>query len=417
MFNKLERYIAFKYLGSKRKEGFISINGIFALIGIILGVATLIIVMSVMNGFRVELMQRIIGINSHVSLIGEGNSIKNYQEKIKILKDLPNIETINPIIIEHAMATNNKYSGATQIRGITAADLKNKILISENIKKGDLKNFTQENAIILGSKLAYKLNARIGDTISIISPNSFHTIAGIIPRIKDYKLVATFAIGMHEYDSSTAFIPLKMAQIHFRYYDTVSNIEIMSNDIKNANNLSHQINLLSIDNNWPVIVHDWQQANLSFINALKVERNVMFLILSLIIIVAAFNIISSIIMLVNDKMLNIALMQTMGMTRASITRIFFICGATIGFIGTVIGAILGTAFAYKINSIKLFLEKLTGSSLFDPVIYFLTDLPSEINPNSIFLIIISSLIICFLAAIYPARKAAKLQPAEIIRHE
>lgn len=417
MFSLCEKFLAFRFFFSKRKESFISINVIFSLIGITLGVATLIIVMSVFNGFRKELVTRILGINAHITIYSLEKNLDNYHDIINELQNVPEITNINVLIDAHAMITKEESASAALVKGISYQDLIKKSLIKDNIINGDINNFKQTNAIIIGDRLASKLGVRIGDNITLVAPQIHNTIIGLIPRIKDYNIVGIFSVGMHEYDSAAVFIPLQTAQIQFNYKNSVSAIEIMTNDVNNTEQISNKIFTDLISKNYAIAVNDWQKLNANFMNAVKIERNIMFLILSLIIIVAAFNIISSLIMLVNDKLKHIALLRTMGLTKAAITRIFFINGALIGLIGTSLGAICGTLFAYNIDAIKKSLESLTGLTLFDPVIYFLTDLPAEVNIVTVILVVIVSLIICFLAAIYPAWKASKLEPANILRYE
>lgn len=417
MFNVSERFLALRFFFSKRRESFISINVIFSLIGITLGVATLIIVMSVFNGFRKELVARILGINAHITIYSLEKGLDDYEQIITELKDIPEITKINTLIDTHAMVTKEETASAALVKGISYEDLIKKSLIKNNIVRGNIDDFQQKNAILIGDRLASKLGVRIGDDVSLVAPQINKTIIGLVPRIKNYKIVGVFSVGMHEYDSAAVFIPIKTAKIHFGYKNSVSAIEVMTDNVETTQVVSDKIFAHLAANDHAISVNDWQRLNASFMNAVKIERNVMFLILSLIIIVAAFNIISSLIMLVNDKLKHIALLRTMGLTKTSITKIFFINGALIGIIGTSLGTLCGTLFSYNINSIKEWLESLTGVSLFDPLIYFLTDLPAEVNIFTVVLVVIVSLIICFLAAIYPAWKAAKLEPADILRYE
>lgn len=416
MFSTLEFLIAFRYLKSKRKEGFISVIAIFSFVGIMIGVATLIIVMSVMNGFRYELINRILGINSHLSIYSHSKQINNYDEILLKIKKIENVKYVNPIVESQAMiSSNNKNSGGI-IKGIKLEDLKNKELIFSNIKSGEIKTISEKNSVIIGSGISNNMNLEVGDKLKIISAETNQTIIGSIPRIKTYKVGAIFDSGMYEYDSSTIFMNFEMSQIHFRFNNNVSGIEIFLKDLKDLNKTKKQIIQL-LDNESNLYLNDWQQANSGFIDALKVESTVMFLILTLIILVAAFNIISSMIMLVNDKNKNIALLRTLGMTKSSIMRIFLICGSSIGFFGTFLGLAIGVIFSANINNIKLWLESFTDTSLFNPAIYFLSTLPSKIFISDIILITSMALIISFLATIYPAYKASKSNPAEILRYE
>ncbi len=416
MFSKLEFLIAIRYLKSKRKEGFISVIAIFSFIGIMIGVATLIIVMSVMNGFRYELIERILGINSHLTVYSKEHKIANYQNLVEQIKKIDGVIYANPIIESQAMlSTKNKNAGGL-IRGIKVSDLQNKNLIKENITAGNLGKIADKNSVLIGSILAQNLNLQIDDPIKIISGETNETIIGAIPRIKTYKVAGIFDSGMYEYDSTTIFMNFEMAQIHFRLGNSASAIEVFTKNPSDLEQIKLAIYESLIDNNG-LYFNDWQQANSSFIEALKVESTVMFFILTLIILVAVFNIISSMIMLVNDKNKNIALLRTLGMSKNAILRIFLICGSMIGFLGTIFGLIIGIIFSANINNIKLFLESITDSTLFNPAIYFLSTLPSRILISDVILITSMSFTLSFLATLYPAYKASKANPAEILRYE
>jgi lipoprotein-releasing system permease protein len=417
MFLQLEFLIALRYLKAKRQEGFISVIAVFSFVGIMIGVATLIIVMSVMNGFRYELVNRILGINSHLTIYSKEGKITNYEEIILRLKKLPNLEYVNPIIENQVMlSANNKAIGGL-VKALPAVDLKHKTLISQNMVRGEIDSISNKNQILIGLGVANSLRIGAGDDLKVISPEINNTILGSIPRIKTYKIAGIFESGMHEYDSSTIFMNFGAAGIHFRYKNSASAIEIFGGDATQIENLKFEVSQLIQNNFSNLYLVDWQQANAGFIDALKVERTVMFLILTLIILVAAFNIISSLIMLVGDKKKNIACLRTMGMTKISIMRIFLICGSIVGFAGTLIGLIIGILFSANINNIKKWLENLTDTTLFNPTIYFLSQLPSKIFISDVVLITIMSLILSFLATIYPAYRASKANPAEILRYE
>ena len=331
MFSKLEFLIAFRYLKAKRQEGFISIIAIFSFIGIMIGVATLIIVMSVMNGFRYELVNRILGINSHLTIYSREGSIKNYEEIITKIQEDSQVKHINPLVESQVMVSAKNRASGGLVKGIKIDDLKYKNLISKNMVYGSIADLNNKNAVLIGVTLANNLNLQVGDTVKLISSESNNTIIGAIPRIKTYNIVGIFESGMYEYDSTTLFMPLESAQIHFRFKEAASAIEIFSQDANEMSELKRRLNLLLINEYPDTYLVDWQQSNASFIEALKVERTVMFLILTLIILVAAFNIISSLIMLVNDKKRNIACLRTMGMYKSSVLRIFLICGSSITF--------------------------------------------------------------------------------------
>lgn len=416
MFSKLEFLIAYRYLRSKRKEGFISVTAIFSFVGIMIGVATLIIVMSVMNGFRYELVNRILGINSHLTVYSRAGSIEGYDEIVKQLQKIPDVKYVNPIIESQAMLSSSSKSTGGFIKGIRLQDLENKSLIAQNIRAGDITKLAEKNSVLVGATIAQNLNLKPGSQLKIISAQTNDSLLGSIPRVKSYNVAAIFESGMYEYDSTTVFMNFEMAQLHFRFPHKASAIEIFVSDPTKLDYTKLEI-FRALTNYNDLYFVDWQQSNASFIDALKVERTVMFLILTLIILVAAFNIISSMIMLVKDKNKNIALLRTMGMERSAILRIFLICGSSIGVVGTLLGLIIGVVFSANINSIKQFLENATDTALFNPTIYFLSTLPSKIFISDVVVIVTMSLLISFLATIYPAWKASKADPAEILRYE
>ncbi len=416
MFNKLEFLIAYRYLRSKRKEGFISVTAIFSFVGIMIGVATLIIVMSVMNGFRYELVNRILGINAHLTVYSRAQNIENYDEIVAKIKGLEGVKYVNPIVEAQAMLSSPSKAAGGLIKGIRLEDLQKKSLISQNIRAGDITKLQERNNVIIGSAVAQNMHLQIGDSLKIIAAQTNDSILGSIPRVKSYNVAGVFESGMYEYDSTTIFMNFEMAQVHFKYPQRASAIEVFVDDATKLDEVKLQVFTALAD--YPSLYFvDWQQSNASFIDALKVERTVMFLILTLIILVAAFNIISSMIMLVKDKNKNIALLRTMGMEKGAVLRIFLICGSSIGFVGTMFGFIIGVLFSMNINSIKHGLESLTGADLFNPAIYFLSTLPSKVFVSDVVLIVGMSLVISFLATLYPAYKASKADPAEILRYE
>ncbi len=416
MFSKLEFLIAMRYLKSKRREGFISVIAIFSFVGIMIGVATLIVVMSVMNGFRHELISRILGINSHLTIYSHLHTIPDYKKLLEEVQKIPGVKFANPLIESQAMLSSASKNSGGLIKGIGLGDLKNKKLVSENITAGEIEKLENRNAVIIGSAVAQNMNLKIGDSLKIISAETSDTIIGSIPRIKTYEVGGVFESGLYEYDSTTVFMNFEMAQIHFRFPDSISAIEIFADDATKLEEIKSQLFEVLLRHEG-LYATDWQQANASFIDALKVESTVMFLILTLIIIVAAFNIISSMIMLVNDKNKNIALLRTLGMSKAAVMRIFLICGSSIGMVGTFLGLLIGVTFSTNINNIKLWLESATDTTLFNPTIYFLSTLPSKIFISDIVVITSMSLVLSFLATIYPAYKASKSNPAEILRYE
>jgi len=417
MFSRLEFFIALRYLRSKSKEKFISITAIFSFIGITLGVATLIIVMSVMNGFREDFTNRILGINSHISVFPFERGLPNYEDVMKIIEKNSNVRNVSPIIENQVMIIADNGTGGVIIKGIKKEDLIKKDKIYDSISSPDFDRKYTNNAILLGQALALKLNVVDGDYVKVVSPEANATVFGVIPRIKTYKVAGTFSSGMYEYDSGLAFIPLDLAQKHFKYTESVGALEIYLNDIdsieKTYTDLSNDLKAHGFDVN----LVDWKKSNAAFIGALNVERNVMFIILTLIILVATFNIISSLTMLVNDKNKQIALLRAIGFTKKSITRIFLICGMLIGITGTFVGTAIGILFSKNIKNIKNWLENTFNLDLFSPTVYFLTDLPSKIVFSDVLYIILLSLFLSFLSTIYPSYKASKTNPAEVLRYE
>ena len=416
MFSKLEFLIAFRYLKSKRKEGFISITAIFSFVGIMIGVATLIVVMSVMNGFRYELVNRILGVNSHLTIYSHGAQISNYGKIVEEIKKIPGVQYSDAVVESQAMLSSKTKNAGGLIKGVKLEDLENKKLISQNITAGNINSILQKNQVLIGSAIAQSMNLQVGDQLKIISAETSETIIGAIPRIKTYQVGGVFDSGLYEYDSTTVFMNFEMAQTHFHFPKTVSGLEIFAKDATQLEQIKSELYkiLPQYENLYMV---DWQQSNAGFIDALKVESSVMFLILTLIILVAAFNIISSMIMLVNDKNKNIALLRTLGMTKGAVMRIFLICGSSIGFVGTFLGFVIGVLFSSNINSIKLWLESVTDTTLFNPTIYFLSTLPAKVFASDVVLIVGMALVISFLATVYPAYKASKANPAEILRYE
>ncbi len=416
MFSPFERMVAFRYLRPRRQEGFVSVIAIFSLLGIMLGVATLIIVMSVMNGFRAELLSRILGLNGHISVYAQGpDGLPDYAEIEKKIRETGNVTLVDPIVEGQVMASKGGRATGAIVRGMAPDDITKRKTLADNIVFGSLKNFKGDDAIIMGARLAMKLGIGVGDTVNLISPKGKVTAFGSVPRMRSYHVVALFDIGMYEYDSGFIFMPLAVAQTYFQMPGKISNFEVV---LKDPSRLSGTMNdLLQNLRGERLRLVNWQQSNSNFFNALQVERNVMFLILTLIILVAAFNIISGMVMLVKDKGRDIAILRTMGATRGSILRIFFLAGASIGVLGTLSGLILGVVFCQNIESIRQFIQSLTGADLFNAEIYFLSQLPADLDVNEVVLVCVMSLTLSFLATIYPAWRASRLDPVEALRYE
>lgn len=407
--------MALRYLRARRQEGFISVIAWFSLMGIALGVATLIIVMAVMNGFRQELLTRILGLNGHLSVQGQFSQLRDFDPIADKLRQVRGVVSVTPLVEGQVMVTARGAAQGALVRGIRPSDLKRRPMVADNIVNGSLDKFVEGKTVVVGDRLAQKMGLRVGDRITLISPKGNTTAFGTVPRTAAYTIAATFEIGMYEYDSSFIFMPLGAAQTYFRLpKQAVSSLEVFIDNPDNADTAKVRIAGLV-----PGIgrIHDWQQANASFFNAIQVERNVMFLILTLIILVAAFNIISSMIMLVKDKGGDIAILRTMGATRGMVMRVFLIAGASVGVIGTAAGAVLGIAFAINIESIRQWIQGLTGTELFAAEIYFLSQLPAVINWGEVTAVVAMALALSFLATIYPSWRAARTDPAEALRYE
>jgi len=414
IFNAFERLVAMRYLRARREEGFISVIAGFSLLGIALGVATLIVVMSVMNGFRAELMSRILGINGHVAVTALSGPIPHYDELAMKLLKVNGVVSATPIVEGQVFVTASNGGSGAIVRGMKVEDLKARKQLADHVVMGSIDALSQEDTAMIGARLAEQMGLTIGSEITLISPQTTATMMGAIPRMKTYAVGAIFDIGMYQYDSGYIFLPLDAAQLYFKVPAAATSIEIMA---KSPDHIEGVLDGLDTALGPGYRLTDWQRAHAEFFNAVQVERNVMFLILTLIIIVAAFNIISGQIMLVKDKGRNIAIMRTMGASRGTILRIFLLSGASIGIIGTAAGCLLGVAFARNIESIRRFLEGFTGTNLFDQTIYFLSKLPAIVDPMEVLLIVCMSLGLTLLASLYPAWRAARLDPVEALRYE
>lgn len=403
-----------RYLRARRREGFISVIAGFSFLGIMLGVATLIIVMSVMNGFRTELLSRILGLNGHVVVRASGSFIRDYDTLAQSLMKIPGVVSVAPTVDGQAMVSVNGLSGGALVRGIRGPDLKNLKAVSNHVLVGSFDDFDAKEGVAIGSRLAANFNLHVGDQITLLSPRGSATPFGTAPRVKAFEIVAIFEIGMSEYDSSIVFMPLAAAQKFFGAGTTASSIELMTKNPDDVNSIAPRVADRVGD---CCSVLTWQDTNRSFFSALQVERNVMFLILTLILLVASLNIISGLIMLVKDKGRDIAVLRTMGASRGSIMRIFFIAGSSIGAVGTLAGFALGVVFCDNIEAIRQFLSALSGTQLFSPEVYFLSRMPAEVDPGEVASVVGMALGLSFVATLYPAWRAASLDPVEALRYE
>jgi len=414
MFKAFEWMMASRYLRARRREGFVSIIAWFSLLGIALGVATLIIVMSVMNGFREELLSRILGINGHINVYGQARDLTDYTALSDRLSQIDGVVSVTPTIEGQVMATGQGASSGAMVRGLSGEDFKKRKLLFDSLKAGSMDLFNQDQGVIVGARLAQKLGLWVGDKITLISPKGNITAFGTVPRMRSFTIAATFDVGMYEYDSSFIFMPLSAAQNYFRMKG-INYLEVMAPNADSTDQVTY--NIMTELGRFGVNPIDWKRTNSSFFNALQVERNVMFMILTLIIIVAAFNIISGLIMLVKDKGKDIAILRTMGASRGSIMRIFLIAGASVGVFGTILGFILGLAFAENIETIRRWIETLSGNDLFAAEIYFLSKLPAIVDYGEVSLVVAMGLGLSFLATLYPSWRAARLDPVEALRYE
>ncbi len=414
MLDKFTIIVALRYFRAKKNEKFVSIISGISLAGIAIGVAALVVVMSVMNGFHIELTNNIVGLNGDISVTPIGKTITDHQKLIAIIKEQNFVEKISPVVSGQALALGTRANSGVLVKGIDLADLKNKGELLNNVFEGSFEDYQGVNAVAVGFELARNLGISVGSKIKLISPNVISTAFGSMPRSKDFTVVAIFSSGLYDYDSATMIMPIEAAQKLLSFADEINLIEINIKNQEAAKSDSHFLQeLLGSD----VRVLSWMDHNQQFLKALAVERTAMFAILSLIIIVAAFNIISSLFMIVKDKTKDIAILKTMGASINQIMNIFIINGLLIGFIGTFLGIFAGLAIAYNIENIRLFLERLSDTRIFDPAIYFLYSLPSVVRISDVIIVGTMSLILSLLATIYPSFKAAKLNPIEAIRYE
>ncbi len=413
IFGAFERMVAMRYLRARRQEGFISVIAAFSLTGIALGVATLIIVMSVMNGFKSDLLGQILGFNGHFQVSGVDGPLTNFDEMAERIRRIDGVKTVIPIVDGTVLVSGPRQNTGALVRGQRLEDLRAQKTLSNHVVVGSL-DALDADSVMIGTRLAYNLGVTTGDSVTIISPQGNATVLGTVPRQKAYRVAAIFDVGMYQYDSSYVYMPLEAAQLLLRAPNAASSLEVFIPDFEQTERFMQPI-VNAVGQRTRVF--DWEHAQANYFNAIQTERNVMFLILSLIILVACFNIISSMIMLVKDKGRDIAILRTMGATKGMVLRIFFMTGASVGVVGTILGFILGLVFCLNIESIRQFLQGFTGTDLFAPTIYFLSRLPAKIDPTEVGVVVVMAFTLSFLATIYPSWRAARLDPVEALRYE
>lgn len=413
-FAGFEWMIALRYLRARRAQGFVSVIAGFSFLGILLGVATLIVVMSVMNGFHIELMSKIVGINGHVFLQGVETPLTDYEEVTERVRKVPGVTLAIPMVESAAGVSSQYHQSGALVRGIREADLLQLPGISKNVMAGTLEAFESLGGVAIGRKMAETLGVGVGDDISIMTARGASTPFGMAPRIKSYPVVAIFQIGVTEFDGIFVYMPMEEAMAFFNKDGEASVIEAF---VKDPDDMDVMRDKLKAAVGRPMILTDWRQRNKSFFEALKIERTVMFVILTLIVLVAALNIISGLTMLVKDKGRDIAILRTMGATRGAVMRVFLLTGSAIGVTGTIGGVLVGLLVAHNLESVRQAINKAFGINAFDPNFYLLSRLPSVVVPSDVMMITILALGLSLLATIWPSWRAARLDPVEALRYE
>lgn len=415
MFGRFERMVAGRYLRARRGERFASIIAVFSLVGIALGVATLIIVMSVMNGFKADLMGRILGLHGDLTVFGYGRPIEAYQNDVEAIRSVPGVKSVIPMAQGTVLVEAGRYSTGAEVQGVAQQDLRDWRALSNGIIAGSIDRFTGDDAVAIGTTMADRAGLTVGSPITLLSPDGQATPFGTMPRVKTYHVAAIFDANWNDYNSNIVLVPLPAAQKFLMLGNAVSLIQVSTNDPSNVQPTRQAIVQRLDDPRLRVL--DWTQSANGFLDAVTVEQNVMFLILTLIILVAAFNVISSLIMMVKDKTRDIAVLRTLGASRGAIMRIFLMNGAFVGIVGTAAGSALGIAFALNIERIRQWLQSLTGTNLFNPEVYFLERLPAKLVWSQVGEVIAMSLVLSLLATLYPSWRAARTDPIEALRHE
>ena len=418
MFRGYEWKIALKYLSIRGHDGFVTVIALFSLFGIFLGVGALVVTMSVMGGFREELLGKVIGFNGHVLYQPFGGKMSDYDAAVDNLSTVKNVVRVRPILEGQAMAMMGDNGTFALVRGIKAEDLRSQALVSDNIVLGSLDKFGDgDDDIVIGQRLAERYNLEIGSDLTLMTPRGRVTAFGTVPRIQQFTVIAIFEVGEYNYDSNYFFVPLDVAQTYFQYGDQVGALEVTLTHADLVTETYPELSQRIVDAGMAGRIIDWQQLNRSFFNALQIERNAMFIILSLIIVVAVFNVISTMIMLVKSKTRDIAVLRTMGASRSSITRIFFIIGSSIGFLGTFFGVVGGVYLANHLQWVVDLIEQMTGTVVWDAETRFISEIPSNIDNSEVMAITIVALTLSLLATIFPAIKAANTDPVKALKYE
>ena len=415
VFSPFERMVALRYLRARREEGFVSVIAVISLASIVLGVAALIIVMSVLNGFRAELLTRVFGLSGHLGIqSAEGGALEGYAAIARRIRGVAGVVRVVPVVEGQVMASAKGISRAAKVRGVAPAQLRARPIIADNIRAGTLDDFTGQRSVLVGARFARRFGVKPGDKLLLIAPQSRPATMGSLPQIKSYRIAAIFSVGMVDYDSGTIFMPLDAARLYFGTGQGVTKLEIVLAD---AERIDAMVGPVGDAAGAGVRLVHWRDINAALFTALEVERAVTFVIVALIILVAAFNIISGLIMLVKDKGRDIAILRTMGATRAMVMRIFLLAGASIGVIGTAAGFALGLGFAANIETMGQWLQALPRAERFAGEIAFFSNLPSRVETADVIVVVVMSLGLSFLATLYPAWRAARLDPVEALRYE
>jgi lipoprotein-releasing system permease protein len=411
-FGAFERMVAFRYLRARRQEGFVSVIAIFSLLGIALGVATLIVVMAVMNGFRVEFISNIIGINGYLRVTGATGTIANFDDLDAKIRQISGITAVRPLVEGQVLASTPKTSTGALVRGLRAEDIASQPLLANGIAKEALDQLS-DDGVILGWRLLDKLGLQVGGNLTLLVPESGDAGSNAVPRARSFHIVGTVNVGMSQYDGILVLMPLDTAQTFFRTGDGVPALEIFASD---PDRLDAQRRAIAAIVGPGTRVLDWRQNYAGYLDIIAIQRNVMFLILTLIIVVAAFNIIAGLIMLVKSKGRDIAILRTMGATQAVVLRIFMLSGASIGFVGTFAGFVIGVEFAVHIEAIRHLLQGIFHVDLFNPEQYFLTEIPARIYASDVISVVSMAFALSLLATIYPAWRASRLDPVQALRY-